>query len=194
MSLPQITIVGNLAADPEMRTTQNGSMVATFTVIATSRRKDQMGNWVDGDRSGKRCTAWNQLAEHVAASLHKGDQVIVIGHERDQQWQDQTGATRYGTDVMVAEVGASLRWAGVQIMKQQQNAPSWGAPQAQPAAQQTTQSARGFGSVASYPPSTTPAPVSTNNAHSTATASTASVKGVQPMQDPWEDDPNDPQF
>jgi single-strand DNA-binding protein len=112
MSTPQIIIVGNLASDPETGTTQSGKSYARIAVMSSNRVKDQSGNWSDGDRSTKRCTAWNDLADHIGQSLHKGDQVIVIGHEHDTSWQDkQSGQTRYGTDVLVSEIGASLRYA-----------------------------------------------------------------------------------
>lgn len=111
MSTPQIIIVGNLASDPEIGTTQSGKTYARIAVMSSNRVKDQSGNWGDGDKSTKRCTAWNDLADHIGQSLHKGDQVIVIGHEHDTSWQGKDGNTRYGTDVIVSEIGASLRYA-----------------------------------------------------------------------------------
>ncbi|NMN02831.1 single-stranded DNA-binding protein [Bifidobacterium panos] len=138
MSTPQILIVGNLADEPVLRTTQSGKAVAQFTVIATNRRQDGQGNWVDGDKSGKKCVVWNQLAQHVAASLHKGMQVIVVGNERDTQWQAQDGTPRYGTEVNVRHIGPSLQYATAQVTKAQSGPQTpqgavasnpWGQPQ-----------------------------------------------------------------
>ena len=126
MSTPQILIVGNLADEPVLRTTQSGKAVAQFTVIATNRRQDGQGNWVDGDKSGKKCVVWNQLAQHVAASLHKGMQVIVVGNERDTQWQAQDGTPRYGTEVNVRHIGPSLQYATAQVARQQSGQQSGG--------------------------------------------------------------------
>lgn len=126
MSTPQILIVGNLADEPVMRTTQSGKTVTQFTVIATNRRQDEQGNWVDGDKSGKKCVVWNQLAQHVAASLHKGMQVIVVGNERDIQWQAQDGTPRYGTEVNVRHIGPSLQYATAQVTKAQSGQQSSG--------------------------------------------------------------------
>ena len=65
-----ITIVGNLTADPELRTTSNGGAVANFIIAATPRVYDrQSDQWVDGDALFLRCTAWRDLAAHCANSL-----------------------------------------------------------------------------------------------------------------------------
>ena len=75
-----ITIVGNLTADPELRTTRDGGAVANFSIAATPRVYDRQSNqWVDGDALFLRCTAWHDLAEHCANSLAKGMRVIAQG-------------------------------------------------------------------------------------------------------------------
>lgn len=72
-----ITIVGNLTADPELRTTGQGAQVASFTIANTPRQYNrQTGQYEDGDALFLRCSAWNDLAQHCVRSLVKGMRVI----------------------------------------------------------------------------------------------------------------------
>ena len=82
-----ITIVGNLTADPELRTTRNGGAVANFSIAATPRVFDKQSNqWVDGDALFMRCTAWRDLATHCAQSFAKGMRVIAHGRLTQHSW------------------------------------------------------------------------------------------------------------
>ena len=75
-----ITVVGNLTADPELRFTQSGAAVASFTVASTPRTFDkQSGEWKDGEALFLRCNVWRQVAENVAESLTRGSRVLVSG-------------------------------------------------------------------------------------------------------------------
>ena len=72
-----ITIVGNLTADPELRTTGQGAQVASFTIANTPRQYNrQTGQYEDGDALFLRCSAWNDLAQHCIQSLSKGMRAI----------------------------------------------------------------------------------------------------------------------
>ena len=82
----QITVVGNLTADPELRFTANGLAVVNFTVASTSRAFDKASNeWKDGDTVFLRCSVWRQYAENVAESLTKGTRVMVTGRLKVRQ-------------------------------------------------------------------------------------------------------------
>lgn len=116
MPIPNQILTGNLAADPERSQTQSGKPRVRFTVIQTARRRSQQtGEWEDGDQSSKRCVAYGDLAQHIAASLSKGRGVLVYGHERDWSSQDQSGQTRYGSEFIVEDIGASLKYATAQV-------------------------------------------------------------------------------
>ena len=70
MNETMITVVGNLTADPELRYTQSGVPVASFTIASTPRTFDRQANeWKDGEALFMRCSAWRELAENVAGSL-----------------------------------------------------------------------------------------------------------------------------
>lgn len=115
-----ITIVGNLTADPELRTTRNGGAVANFSIAATPRVFDKQSNqWVDGDALFMRCTAWRDLATHCAQSLAKGMRVIAHGRLTQHSWEDEQHQKRTAVELQVDEIGPSLRYATVQVQKMQ---------------------------------------------------------------------------
>ena len=106
-SLNKVTLIGNLGADPEVRSTSGGNRVATFS-LATSR------SWTGttGEKQEKtewhRCVVWNskssQLADIVERYLKKGDKVYVEGRIEYRQWQDKENQTRYSTEINVREL------------------------------------------------------------------------------------------
>ncbi|AUE03576.1 single-stranded DNA-binding protein [Bifidobacterium breve] len=113
-----ITIVGNLTADPELRTTRDGGAVANFSIAATPRVYDrQSQQWVDGDVLFLRCTAWRDLAEHCANSLAKGMRVIAQGRLQQRSYQAQDGSQRTVIELQVDEIGPSLRYATAQVTR-----------------------------------------------------------------------------
>lgn len=115
-----ITIVGNLTADPELRTTRDGGAVANFSIAATPRVYDrQSDQWVDGDALFLRCTAWRDLAAHCANSLAKGMRVIAQGRLQQRSYQAQDGSNRTVIELQVDEIGPSLRYATAQVRKMQ---------------------------------------------------------------------------
>lgn len=111
MALPRITATGNLAADPELRYTPNGVAVADMVVMCNERRKNDAGEWVDGDVIALAVTVWYEQAENVAASVHKGDAVTVTGTLSEDSWDDKDGTKRYRVKCRADEVSASLRYA-----------------------------------------------------------------------------------
>lgn len=139
-----ITIIGNLTADPELRTTRNGGAVANFSIAATPRVFDKQSNqWVDGDALFLRCTAWRDLATHCAQSLAKGMRVIAQGRLQQRSYQSQDGSNRTVIELQVDEIGPSLKYATAQVQKMQSggyqggNANGGGYQQPQQAQQQS---------------------------------------------------------
>ncbi|MGQ4548277.1 single-stranded DNA-binding protein [Dermabacteraceae bacterium P13077] len=113
-----VTVVGNLTADPELRFTQTGVAVASFTVASTPRSFDKQRNeWVDGDALFLRCNVWRDVAENVAESLEKGARVIVQGNLRQRSYQDKEGNNRTSLELEVSEIGPSLRYATAKPQK-----------------------------------------------------------------------------
>ena len=71
-----VTIEGNLTADPEHGTSDDGTEYARFSVAVNDRRlNEQTGQWEDGDTVFHRVVAFNEQSRHIVDSLHKGDRV-----------------------------------------------------------------------------------------------------------------------
>lgn len=115
-----ITVVGNLTADPELRYTQNGLAVANFTIASTPRSLNRQTNeWVDGDPLFLRCSVWREFAEHVAGSLTKGMRVIAQGRLTMRGYETKEGEKRTSTELLVDEIGPSVRYATAQVSRVQ---------------------------------------------------------------------------
>lgn len=115
-----ITIVGNLTADPELRTTSAGAQVASFMIASTPRTWNRNTNqFEDGQALFMRCSAWRDMAEHCAQSLSKGMRVIAQGRLQQRSYQAQDGSNRTVVELQVDEIGPSLRYATAQVQKMQ---------------------------------------------------------------------------
>ena len=91
----QITVVGNLVDDPELRFTPSGAAVANFRIASTPRTFDRQSNeWKDGEALFLSCSVWRQAAENVAESLQKGMRVVVQGNLRSRQYETREGEKR----------------------------------------------------------------------------------------------------
>jgi single-strand DNA-binding protein len=114
-----ITIVGNLADDPELRYTQGGVAVASVRVGSTPRTFNrQTSDWVDGETVWVRCTAWRELAENVAQSLTKGTRVVVTGRLKPASaYQSASGEARASLELEIDEIGPSLRYATAAVTR-----------------------------------------------------------------------------
>ena len=143
-----ITVVGNLTADPEIRTTGSGASVASFTIASTPRTWNRnTGQFEDGQALFMRCSVWRDMAEHCARSLAKGMRVIAQGRLTQHSWEDEQHQKRSAVELQVDEIGPSLRYATAQVAKSQRGtAGAYGNPASMPA---------GYtgGATASLPPS-----------------------------------------
>ena len=93
------TVIGNAVTDVSLRTTSIGASVASFRIASNSRRFDKSTNtWIEQDPSYLSVSAWSQLAENVALSVHKGQALVVTGKLKVRQWQD---ADKSGTNVEI---------------------------------------------------------------------------------------------
>jgi single-strand DNA-binding protein len=115
----QITLVGNLTDEPELRFTPAGVPVVKFSVAVNRRTFDRQANeWKEAGADFHRVTAWRQLAENVAGTLSKGMRVILVGDLRQRSWDDsKTGEKRYGWEVEASAVGPDLTFATATVSK-----------------------------------------------------------------------------
>lgn len=111
-SLNKVQLIGNIGKDPEIRSTSGGGRVADFSLATSRSWSDQAGG---GQRQEKtewhKCIAWNSrggtgmgLADIVEKFVKKGDKLFVEGSIEYRQWQDQSGQTRYTTEIRVRDL------------------------------------------------------------------------------------------
>src|SRR5688500_14622026 len=113
MAANNVTLVGNLTREPELRYTQGGKGVTSFG-LAVSHRYQVNGEWQE-KTSFFNVTAWDQLGENAAATLSKGTRVIVSGRLEVREYDARDGGKRTSVDVIADEIGPSLRWARATI-------------------------------------------------------------------------------
>lgn len=95
----KVILVGNLGQDPEVRTLENGTKVAKFSVATNENYQDKAGEW-QTITEWHNVVAWRRLAETSENYLKKGGRVYVEGKLTTRKWQDQNGNDRYSTDVV----------------------------------------------------------------------------------------------
>ena len=107
-SVNKVILIGNLGRDPEVRTMQNGGRIVNLN-IATSE------NWKDRDGNPQERTEWHRvvifnerLGEVAEQYLKKGSKVYLEGQLQTRKWQDQSGADRYSTEVVLQRYRGEL--------------------------------------------------------------------------------------
>ena len=95
----KVILIGNLCADPELKQTQNGISVTSFS-IAVSRRKvkDQ-----EPQTDFITVVAWRNTAEFISKYFQKGKAILIVGSLQTRTWEDQNGQKRYVTEVVAEE-------------------------------------------------------------------------------------------
>lgn len=96
--LNRVILMGRLTKDPELRSTQGGSNVCSFT-LAVQRKYAPKGEERKTDFIN--CTAWRNTAEFISKYFQKGQLMAVEGRIETRSWDDQNGNRRYATDVVV---------------------------------------------------------------------------------------------
>jgi single-strand DNA-binding protein len=114
----QVTIVGNLGADPEMRYTPTGNAVTALNVAVPQRKYDKTaGKWEDTGTTWYRVNCWQRLAEHVAESLTRGMRVIVVGSLSAREWKDRDDNKRETWEITADAVGPDLSYATAAVKR-----------------------------------------------------------------------------
>lgn len=103
----QVQLLGNLARDAELRFTQSGRAVATFTVAATNTYIDSATNETKEQTAFINCVAWGKTGEAVG-NCKKGDRLLVNGRIQTRSYEDSNGQKKYVTEVVADFVGKKL--------------------------------------------------------------------------------------
>ena len=144
MNEPILTLVGNLTADPEVKHVAGGQAVCNFTVASTPRTLNkQTDQWEDGEAMFVRCAVWREYGENVANSLVKGARVIVQGRLQVRSYE-KDGQTRTSLELLVDEVGPSLRYATARVERTTGQGARYGAQGASGARQGSRGGGGGF--------------------------------------------------
>jgi single-strand DNA-binding protein len=98
-SVNKVILVGNVGRDPELRYTQSGQPVASFSIATNERFKDRDGNWKDRTE-WHRIVAWARLAEICGEYLRKGSPVYIEGRIQTRDWEDKEGNKRQTTEIV----------------------------------------------------------------------------------------------
>ena len=107
-SVNKVILIGNLGADPEVRTTTSGSSVASLRIATSETWNDRQ----TGERTERtewhRVTLYGRLGEVAGQYLRKGSKVYLEGRLQTRKWQDKDGNDRYTTEVVIAGMGGTL--------------------------------------------------------------------------------------
>ena len=108
-SVNKVILLGNLGRDPEIRSMQSGSKMATFSIATSKRWKDK------NTQEQKEKTSWHNivvfgdgLVDIVEKYVKKGSQLYVEGELQTRKWQDQDGNDRYSTEVILQGFNSNL--------------------------------------------------------------------------------------
>jgi len=103
-----ITVLGNVATDPERGATATGIPTLTFRMATNHRRPDGAGGWVDAGTNWFEVRAYRALAENAEVSLTKGDAVVVVGRLKLREWEGKDGK-RISVEIEADCIGPDLR-------------------------------------------------------------------------------------
>ncbi len=106
-----VTLIGNITRDPELRYTAGGQAIATFGIAVNRRWQNRQSQAWEESTSFFDIVCWGDLGTNVTDSLGKGDRVIVSGRLEQRSWETQDGEKRSKIEVVADEVGPSVRWA-----------------------------------------------------------------------------------
>jgi single stranded DNA-binding protein (ssb) len=100
----KVIVLGNVGQDPELKNLPSGSAVCNVSIATTERWKDKQSGESKEATEWHRVTFYGRLAEIAAEYLRKGSQAYVEGSLRTRKWQDKSGADRYTTEIIAAEL------------------------------------------------------------------------------------------
>lgn len=111
-----VTVIGNLCAEPDLRHTPGGVPVADLRIAENRRSKDQAGEWRT-ETSFHSVICWRDLATHAAASLGKGDRVVVVGRLRQDNWTTEKGEAKARYVIDADDLAASIRFTTLAVTR-----------------------------------------------------------------------------
>lgn len=102
-SVNKVILIGNLGADPELRSTSGGTSVCSLRLATNERWKDKQGTFQERTE-WHRVVVWGAQADNCGKYLSKGRSVFVEGRLQTRKWDDRDGNTRYTTEIVATNV------------------------------------------------------------------------------------------
>ena len=113
-----VTLVGNITRDPELRFTPSGQAIATFGLAVNRSWQNRQTNEWQEQTSFFNVACWGEMGANAAESLHKGSRILVEGRLEQRSWEDKESKEKRSTVEIVAnEIGPSLRFATAAVTK-----------------------------------------------------------------------------
>jgi single-strand DNA-binding protein len=109
MAFNKVILIGNMTADPELKSTPQGVSVCTFSIAVNRKMEKDKCDFIN-------IVAWRQTAEFVSKYFKKGNPILVCGQLQTRSWSDQQGNKRTATEVVADEVSF--------VGKKEENAPN----------------------------------------------------------------------
>lgn len=103
-SLNKTQLIGNLGADPEIRSLPNGTSVCNLTIATTEKWRDKDSNQTKEHTEWHKVVLYRRLADIAGQYLSKGSQIYIEGKLRTRKWQDSNGIDRYTTEIEASEM------------------------------------------------------------------------------------------
>ena len=103
-SLNKVMIIGNLGQDPDIKSLDNGSMIANISIATTEKWKNKQTGNLDSKTEWHRIVMFNKLAELASKYLKKGDPVYIEGQLQTRKWEAQDGSKRSSTEIVAREL------------------------------------------------------------------------------------------
>jgi single-strand DNA-binding protein len=107
-SLNKVMLIGNLGADPEIRSTQSGNKIANLSIATSESWRDKTTGEQREKTEGHRVVIFGNLAGVVEKYLRKGSKVYLEGQLQTRKWQDQSGQDKYTTEVVLQGFGGKM--------------------------------------------------------------------------------------
>jgi len=108
-SVNKVILLGNIGKDPDIKSTQNGSKLASFSIATSKRWKDkQTQEYKDKTEWHKVVVFGEGLVDIIDKYVKKGSKVYIEGELQTRKWQDQSGNDRYTTEVILQGFNSTL--------------------------------------------------------------------------------------
>ena len=130
--LPSVHGEFTVGTDPSLRFSAGGMAICSFRAVASSRKKDDKGEWVDDKSAWVNVTGFKQVAEIMAESVEKGQKIVLDGRLEVEPWTDRDANDRISVNVLVNTVGPSLSFATAKVSKVERSSNTQSGQQSRP--------------------------------------------------------------